>query len=148
MILHINIDADDKVLEESAINAIKTKVREIVNQEEGKLIKVIVEEEVKKHVEAIQASSWKRDELTKKAIQAVNEAGARKLAEDQITNSVERYLKSVSDAASKAVDEIKKVNITRIVEDLTSNLVKTLFGQSLSKILAEVITQKTENKDE
>ena len=148
MILHINIDADDKVLEESAINAIKTKVREIVNQEEGNLIKVIVKEEVKKHVEAIQSSSWKRDELTKKAIQAVNEAGARKIAEDQITNTVERYLKNVADASNKAVDEIQKVDIIKIVENLTSNLVKTLFGQSLSKILSEVIAQKTENKDE
>ena len=44
--------------------------------------------------------------------------------------------------------EIQKVDIVKIVEDLTSNLVKMLFGQSLSKILSEVITQKTENKDE
>jgi hypothetical protein len=148
MQLHINIDTDDEIIEQAALNAIKTKVREIVSQEESKLIRVIVEEEVKKHVEAIQASSWKRDELTKKAIQAVNEAGARKIAEDQITNTVERYLKNVADASNKAIDEIQKVDIVKIVENLTSNLVKMLFGQSLSKILSEVITQKTENKDE
>lgn len=148
MQLHINIEVDDEVIEQAAINAIKTKIRELLAQETNHLVYDIIHKEVERQVNGIKASDWRRSELEKKAVTAVSDAAAKNIAENMIVDTVNKCLKNVSDAATKAVDSIQNVDVEKIVQDITSDLVKTLFGQTISKMITDAVLNKKEQKNE
>ena len=144
MQVHINIDVSEPIIEEAALNAIRTKIRELINQEANNMVEKIVREEVGRQVNHIKASTWKRDELTKKAIEAVDRATPEEMVKEKILDTIDKKLKSVADAAEKAVEEIQKVDVIAAVQNQTSNLVKTLFSQSLSKIIEDAVKNRPE----
>lgn len=144
MQVHINIDVSEPIIEEAALNAIRTKIRELINQEANNMVEKIVREEVGRQVNHIKASTWKRDELTKKAIEAVDRATPEEMVKEKILDTIDKKLKSVADAAEKAVEEIQKIDIVTAVQNQTSNLVKTLFSQSLSKIIEDAVKNRPE----
>ncbi len=144
MQVHINMDGNEPVMKEAALNAIRTKTRELVNQETNNMVEKIVKEEVGRQVNHIKASTWKRDELTKKAIEAVDRATPEEMVKEKILDTIDKKLKSVADAAEKAVEEIQKIDVIAAVQNQTSNLVKTLFSQSLSKIIEDAVKNRPE----
>lgn len=151
--INISVDLGDEILDDVAIQAIKNKVRSMVDKEFDKKLDAIIEEKAERQAgkiaEAIRTIGWYREnENLREAVRKklIEKATDMSISNDAVKAGIDDLMKPVRIYARGVMSDFDKQrkNMEKEISDKIKSRVDAVFKATMVEALAEVLAKKGE----